>query len=324
MRTQTLPRPAREYAAEQRREIGAALAATQRLWRRMGDDFDASYARIERELLTVADTAQRRVARGAVASTPEVMRETAPQALRRPAAYALDVDSLVGTTGAGWDTQDALYGSVVRAKTAVKGGASVEGALASAGLWLDTKVGTLLSDTGRTAEKVTASGRGVGLYVRMLNPPSCGRCVILAGRRTRSSVAFLRHPGCDCRNIPAAESIAGDLTVDPHAYLDNLSDQDLARTLGSKANAEAFRLGADQNQLINAYRRKGDVRAAQIFGRNVRYTTEGTTRRAWAYQSMQRAGMSPKTPRLMPESIFALATDQADARRMLRLYGWIL
>ena len=50
---QTVPEAALSYSALQRAEIGAATAAVSRLWRRMGSDFDASYARVEPALLAV-------------------------------------------------------------------------------------------------------------------------------------------------------------------------------------------------------------------------------------------------------------------------------
>lgn len=324
MPSQSLPAIAHEYTRAQRVEVSAALAAANRLWSRMTDDFDASYARVEPELLAVSDLAQRRVATGAAEYAPEVLRQTDPQALRRPADYSLDVDALVGTTGAGFGTDAALYGSVIRSKSAIKAGASVPQALDSGRTFLAAKFGTILSDTGRTAEKVTANGRGVTMYIRMLGANPCGRCVILAGRETRTKDAFLRHPSCSCRNIPAAESVAGDMTVDPWSYLDSLDDRQLARTLGSQANAQAWRDGADANQIINAYRRKGAVRPAQVYGRNIKYTTAGTSRRGWAGRAMDRAGLDKHTPRLMPESIYSLATDRADAQRLLRMYGWII
>ena len=131
--------------------------------------------------------------------------------------------------------------------------------------------------------------------------------------------------------------MAGDLTTDPVAYLDSLDKEGLRKALGSEANARAFADGADPGQIVNAYRRQlvsprsyvGGVRPAQVYGRSVRYTTEGTTRRGIANWRMRqaeaaRAGAGGRTPRLMPESIYQIAQDDADARRLLRLYGWIL
>ena len=345
---QTLPRSAEAYGREQRREIGAAVAAIARLWRRMGPEFDASYAQIEGQVLAVLDTAQERVATGALAYIPAVLAETGQRV--RPPQYEVAPDFMVGTAGDGMATEGLAYGAVMRSKQAVASGYEPAQALAIGGRWLTTATGTLLSDTGRTVEKVAGHSRGVTTWVRMLEPPSCGRCIVLAGKESRRGQAFLRHPRCDCRNIPKIESIADDLTVDADAYLHSLDDEGLRKALGSKANAQAWRDGADRNQLINAYRRSGDVRPAQIYGRNIKYTTEGTTRRGWAnYQMRQMAGSSERVeqagtavritrdgreirsitrrrqqaPRLMPESIYQISTDREDAVRLLRIYGWI-
>ena len=319
---QTLPRSADAYGRAQRREIGAAVAAIARLWRRMGPEFDASYAQIESQVLAVLDTAQERVATGALAYIPAVLEETRQRV--RPPQYEVAPDFMVGTAGDGLATEGLAYGAVTRSKQAVASGYEPAQALAIGGRWLTTAAGTLLSDTGRTAEKVAGHSRRVTTWVRMIEPPSCGRCVILAGKPARTGQPFLRHPKCDCRNIPATETFAGDWTTDPDAYLETLDDEGLRRALGSEANARAWRDGADTNQLINAYRRGGDVRTAQVYGRNVRYTTEGTTRRGRAYRSMQGLpGGRGRAPRLMPESIYQIATDREDAIRLLRLYGWI-
>jgi len=336
MPLQQLPPAAEHYGREQRREIGAALAAIQRQWRRMSDDFDASYAAIEPAILAVMDSAQRRVSAGAAEYVPEVLSETAPRTLSRSPDYDLDLDSLTGTAGDGMPTDSMAYGAVTRAKTAVGDGSSVAEALRSGGHYLTTAVGTMLSDTARTVEQASTLARANTGFVRMLEPPSCGRCIILAGKRFRSQTAFLRHPKCDCRNIPAAESIADDLMVSPETYLSTLDDDQLARALGSRANAQAWQDGVDTNQLINAYRKSGDVRAAQVYGRTVKYTTEGTTRRGMAYRAMSRAGYVEKSndvragryfraraPRLMPASIYSIAKNRDDAKRLLRLYGWI-
>lgn len=333
---QTLPKAAQEYGTAQRAEILAALNAVSRLWRRMGDDFDSSYNRIEGELLTVTFAAQERITKGALEYIPEVMSETGqrvPRPLVQPASKAF-----VGVAGDGLPVSTLLYGGVVRAKQAVAGGASVAEALASSRKWATTATGTLLSDTGRGAEKLAGGSHRVQLWTRMLEPPSCGRCLILAGKTSRSSEAFLRHPKCDCRNIPSSESLAEDVRVDPRAYFDSLSEAEQVKVLGSQANAQAARDGADLNQLVNAYRRSGGVREAQVNGRGIKFTTEGTTRRGYAYSQMTRAQyvrnqayvrrssgrQQLKAPRMMPETIYQVAKDEADAKRLLNLYGWIL
>lgn len=347
MALQTLPASAEAYAASNTVEIGAAVSAVERVWARMDPgDFDASYAEaVEPTLLTVMDTAQERVTTAASAYVPRVMADLG---LPLPSpAYTLKPGALVGVTGDGLTTEGLAYRAVIGAKRAVAGGLDPAAALAQSGRFLASATGTLLSDTGRSAERVAGGARGVDVWVRMLVPPSCGRCVILAGKISGSRDAFRRHPRCDCRNVPSSEDVAGDLTANPFDYLDSLDDDALARALGSRANARAFRDGADENQIVNAYR--SGIRQAQVYGRDVKYSTEGTTRsglagsrmRRWSGESARRGetvtrytrtGPEARTvvrnvaraPRLMPETIYQIATDPADAQRLLRMYGWIL
>lgn len=330
---QQLPEAALSYSAFQRAEIRAALAATSRLWRRMGSDFDASYAKFEPSLLAVLFTAQERVADGALAYVPEVLGADAPEPL-----YTSAGSRFVGVAGDGMPVASMAYGAVINAKLGVAAGLEPSVALARAGQHLNLATGTMLSDTGRAAEKVSGGAHRVKLWTRMLNPPSCGRCVILAGKTSRHSEAFNRHPGCDCRNVPSTEDTGDDVRTDPHAYLSELSAAEQDKVLGSKANGQAFRDGADMNQLINAYRKAGAVRPAQINGQAIKYTREGTTRRGHAYWQMSQAGyvkdqgvfrdgskyFRVKAPRLMPETIYQIAKDSADAKRLLKLYGWVV
>lgn len=120
---------------------------------------------------------------------------------------------------------------------------------------------------------------------------------------------------CDCRHIPAAESTAGDLTTDPRAYFDSLDAAEQERIF-TKAGAQAIRDGADMAQVVNA--RRG-MATAQIGGRDVRFTREGVTRRGLA-----RSRMGTKPVRIMPETIYEVATDRADAIRLLRTNGYLM
>lgn len=332
MLTQTLPRSAESYSRAQRAEVGRALIQVRALWRRMGPEFDASYAAIAPSLLAVVTTAQERVAAGAQDYIPAVLAETGQSRADRPAAV-VSTAPLVGVAGDGRPVEGLLYGAVVHAKQQVYvgpprydedldevftpgPGRTPRQALASAGQWLTMAVGTALSDTGRQSESLATGVRPVGGYVRMLTPPSCSRCVVLAGKWYRKNAGFARHPGCDCRSIPASESVAGDLTVDGFDYVDSLSEADQDRLLGH-AGAEAWRSGADLNQVVNA--RRG-MRTAQIGGRDVLITTEGTTRRGLA----SRARTGRRGPRLMPETALSIAKNREDYLRLLRANGYIL
>jgi hypothetical protein len=328
---QTLPPSASAYQAAQAGEISAALASVRRTWGLMGSEFDTSWERVRPRILLALDTAQQRIALGAAAYMPRVMAEVGLDVPEPD--WDFDPTQMVGVAGDGGPTESLAYGAVVRSKAAVADGASWSTALQCGGAWLTTAASTALSDTGRTVEQAVGNAHGVRRYVRMLEPPSCGRCVILAGRVTRSSEPFARHPRCDCRNIPAAESDGGDARVTPEEYLDGLDDAALAKTLGSKANVRAYKEhGADMYQLVNSAR--GGVRKAQLAdGRRIRYTTEGTTRRgvanrrmrAWSRGPIDARGRKVVTEkRLMPQTIFEMAGDDRErARELLDAYGWL-
>ncbi|WP_062077697.1 hypothetical protein [Demequina globuliformis] len=334
MAIQSLPRVASDYARDQRAENGAAVAAVKRLWRRMGSDFDASFLAIAPDLIEVSNTAQARISGQAQAYIPAILEATDQAKADRP-RFDIDPGAYVGTAGDGRPTEVLMYGAVTEAKKQVKAGASESVALHRAGEWIAGAVGTILSDTHRGMEGFESYARPVSGWVRQLTPPSCGRCVILAGKHYRKSQGFQRHPGCDCVHIPAAENVAGDLTTDVGEYLGSLDEQGLAKALGSKANALAYaEFDADPYQIVNAY--SSGVKKAQQYGRNITYTTEGTTVRGVAYQQMSRVralsalSKSPGSryrqltaPRLMPETIIGLGLSQERTRDMLRDFGWL-
>lgn len=190
----------------------------------------------------------------------------------------------------------------------------------------------VVSDAFRQTQMVASVNRRQKGYVRMLNPPSCSRCVILAGatyygndgvmfhqvgndwvkESNGTPGGFQRHPLCDCIMIPTSEDRAGDLTTDPRVYFDSLSPEEQDAGFG-KAKAEAIRLGADMSQVVNATR---GMRKAQVFGTRQWTTLVGTSARG-------PVGRLPV--RLMPESILALAGADTDhALRLLKLYGYLL
>lgn len=335
MLTQNLPSSASDYSRRQRAEIKAALAAIDYEWSRMGvgGDFDIAWSRISSNVEAILRRAQRRLIRQAVAYTPAVLEDTGQLDSMLPLAE-INPAGLVGLTGAGMPVGYVTSYAPIRAKQAVEKGADPFAALTQAGNWLAMTAMTTLSDTGRAVESLGMYAHETDYYVRMLVPPSCGRCVILAGRRYRLRDAFPRHPECDCRHIPASEALAGDLTVDPRAYFDSLDEAGQAKFVGSKANAAAVRDGADINQLVNAYRRsRAGLSIAQTplekrYG--LKFTTAGATDRSWTAQQQvglgQRSAVRSATPRarLMPESVYANAASRDDALQMLRSNGWIL
>lgn len=310
------------YGAATAKDANSAVATIEALWRRVDDDFNASYLRVAPQMIEVFNTAQSRAAANASAYIPQVL-EAGGQTKAVGATIEFDTSRLIGTSGDGYPTESLLYTAVTTAKTEVAKGATTATALDRGREFLALAVGTALADTARAAEKIESFARPTTYFVRMLQPPSCGRCTILAGREYRIRDPFLRHPGCDCRHIPTSEALAGDMTTDPHEYLDSLHTRDelrekypgetldeiyrnhgetsLEKVLGSRANAEAYyKFGGDPFQIVNAYRRPyletvngkriylDGVRTAQRYNRTIKYTTEGTTRRGIAYWQMSR------------------------------------
>ncbi|WP_332644072.1 VG15 protein [Aeromicrobium sp.] len=199
---------------------------------------------------------------------------------------------------------------------------------------IEQLIASEIADAGRTASQVEFVSRPDWQnYVRMLNPPSCARCAILAGRIYRDLEAFDRHPGCDCVMIPVENwqeaHDAGYVSSAQDAFDKGLirtrvsKDSDEYRPGFSKADEQAIRDGADITTIVNATRgtsQPGITNAlrTEVFGRKVKATTYGTTKRAaW------RKANPTRLVRLRPESIYEHARDRDDAIRLLKLYGYI-
>lgn len=315
-----------EHYARQKRIARAALIQARK----------ARFGSVDR-LLLIVSTAQLMAAQDSADSVPYMLSE---QGIRNRPAGEVSPAAFAGVASDGRD-----LGGLLEFLTLPQ----------VAPYQFDRAVLAQVQDAGRAASSAAIVSRpNVGGYVRMLVPPSCGRCAILAGKWFRWNQGFQRHPRCDCRHIPAAEDNAGSLTTDPRRYFDSLSgpEQERAFTVNG---AKAIRDGADPIQVVNAragmstaqaqlrgpgdrWTAAGRLEARRVYGQNVFTTTEGVTRRGQAYRAMksqfqyaQEADVKQKgkryaqlrSPRLMPESIYQIAEDRADAIRLLRLYGYI-
>src|SRR5690606_20692507 len=204
---------------------------------------------------------------------------------------------------------------------------------------------------GNMADKVSSVGRGYVQMARVLSPGACSRCAILAGVGNFTE-HFERHPECKCTTVPVKQgekppegifSSAGD-------YFNSLSAAEQDRIF-TKSGAEAIRLGANENAVVNA--RRGMYRVRQpgslvaratprtIIGPDGKpflayTTTEGTSVRGWfgggrggsvtSNQFVRSIGdryRRTTSVRLMPETILSLAKDPEDAVRLLREFGYL-
>lgn len=265
------------------------------------------------------------------------------QGVAASGATSLAAEAFAGTDGSHRPVLGQAYAFAGQVGGAVEG-ARVQGgdtsvALAEAweraGASLMLATQTIISDTARSAKSVAMLERNTG-WVRVLTPPSCSRCAVLAGKYFKSAMAnFPRHPGCDCTQMPVADRDSFEFRAaftGPGDYFESLdrAEQDKIFT---KAGAQAIRDGADINQVVNA--RRGMKTVTDKFGYRTSVTDEGTTKRGWASKYL-REGYNAKLqktrgsryrrvnrPRLSPEAIYNMADGDRDiALNLLHKNGY--
>lgn len=189
---------------QQQQHIAAATAGlAKKHWRGMTDDFSTSWAQVAPVLIESVQLGRAAVVATSVGYTAAVLDETGQRASQ---FGTLNPEAFLSQAPNGQTMEDVLAGAVVQSKMAVKSGATSQEALAHAALWLTGVVLTVMADTGRSvvgvdiAQHPTLTG-----YTRMLNAPSCSRCVILAGKWFKWNEGFLRHPRC----FPAGTLVSG-------------------------------------------------------------------------------------------------------------------
>ena len=237
----------------------------------------------------------------------------------------VDPSSLAGVSSRGASLGAALYSAIPHTKDLIAGGMPERVALSRGREVLQMSAAAQVADAGRTAAGLDTFARPKVGYVRMLNPPSCSRCSVLAGRFYRNNEGFHRHPRCDCIHVPTTRTEAAEsegLVHDPYAYFESLSESAQDKTFG-KAQAQAIRDGADLFQVVNARRgmsyagvsADGSRRGQKVASD---FTREGTTRRAlWG-------GANPKGKRLTPDAIYAQGLPREATLDLLAKHGYLL
>jgi hypothetical protein len=324
---------------EMRRLEAFAVALLQRAWSKVDpNNLDESWAREAARVFTPFVNLQLQAATlGAAYAAAALIA----QGIRVRAEAKVRPETL-----AGWASDGRPLESLLAAPADVAVQVAPEQALDAGRASVNRIARTQIADASRVAAGMDRVTRPRVGWVRMLTPPSCSRCLILAGRFYRWSDGFDRHPNDDCISVPAEEDRAGDLRTDPDAYLKSLPAAEQDRILG-KANAQAWRDGADLNQVVNAKRGMQDT---TVFGQQTQITTEGTTTRGLAGQRLISQGarvaaeqgefvrrharggevtrrvrrQRVQVPRLTPESIYKFAKDRDDALRLLYRFGYIL
>lgn len=206
----------------------------------MGEDLDASWARIGSRIVTLTAAAQLGSARDGLAYVAAAL-----DAQGTPVDPVADINprGLVGLASDGRSLEALLYSSVVHARTAKVD--TLPQRLHVGADWLEQIVRTQVADASRDAAKVAVTVRPRVKWVRIVTPPCCGRCAILSGRVYAFSQAFQRHPKCDCTMLPqtVADPFAAGRTIDHRDVTDLTgkqraliaSGQSLARVVNDHA-----------------------------------------------------------------------------------------
>lgn len=331
MSTTTAELEALALARYRRRQATAsrAILGALRLWRRLAlgaltESWDAGTGR-DLYLLTSAAQLVSAGGAGEYLSRALAIQDTdAGGAVGEPVP-----ESLAGVSSSGQSLPNLLYQAVIGTKERIGQGMDPAEAFLTGGRSLGTIVGTQVADAGRVMDGVALHSRAKHLgYVRVLTPPSCARCAILAGRYYSSEKPFQRHPRCDCIHLPIGDpGLADDLVTSPKDYFASLNQaqQNLAFT---KAGAQAIRDGADMNQVVNA--RSGMSVAGSYSTRLAGPELEGRNNLTVTHRgkvtspfTMSGATLMGGRARLMPESIYRIASDQAEILRLLRQYGYL-
>lgn len=304
------PAAAVAYDASMRQLEIVALGIGRRFWRGLNPaDLSGSWVRSLAGLQPLVEKVQYQAATLGAGYGADTL--AGQDTYSAPASF-VDPSGFVGTAPDGRSLAGLLYSPVTQVKMAIAQGVQPGVALRMGGSVLDRNVQTLVADTGRAAASVDIVARPHVGYVRMLNLPSCPRCVILAGKYYRWNTGFKRHPRCDCRHIPTTENRAGDATTDPYEYFRSLDAEAQDKQFGKPA-AQAIRDGSDIFQVVNADR---GMKPGGLM------TTEGTTKRGNFRASI---GDATRARRLTPEAIYKLNGDnRAGALRDLERYGYIL
>ncbi len=313
---ETLP-PVAAHDAEARRLALAALAAGRAAWRSVSlADISGTWERSLDRLLATMTVLQSQAATAGGAYTADAL--AAQGDYEAPRAF-VDPEGFAGTAPDGRELGPLLYSPATKVKAYIDRGVEPAQALRMGRNHLDVIARTVVADTARAAASVDIATRPNVGYTRMLVPPSCGRCAVLAGRFYRWNQGFQRHPRCDCKHIPSRESVAEDLTTDPYEYFKSLSATEQDKLFG-KGEAQAIRDGADVYQVVNA------ARGTSYAGISADGTRRGQTRGSTTTEGTSRRGAygRGKPPRLTPEAIYSRAGSREEALGLLERNGYIL
>lgn len=238
-------------------------AAVLRWWAQLDPrDLDESWTEVVKPgLMSVLLTAQRRAVSMTEPYYTDLDSGWAQRVEVTPPVAVVNRDAFVGLTADQRDIDSLLDTSLIRTKTLIAAGMTVDDALEQGEHSVMRTMVSETKDAGREADGAALVARPTYMgYYRMLNLPSCDRCVVLAGKWYRWSDGFDRHPNCDCEHVPSIVGKPGQRRVDRDDYdpaaFDPMEAVRQGRVNGlTKAETKAIlKDGADLNRIVNAKR----------------------------------------------------------------------
>lgn len=199
---------AQDHYRAQRLLSAAAARAAADAWQQIDPDLivESWTRQVDRVFLAVSG-AQQAAAGQADGYLAAVLAE---QGIATGSDGQIAAGAFAGIASDGRDLRSLLVQPANLATYALASGRSRAEALASGRASLDMIVRTQVADAGRTADQVALTAhRSASGYMRLLVPPACSRCVILAGRWYPYSAGFRRHPRC----LPAGVVVTGPATL---------------------------------------------------------------------------------------------------------------
>lgn len=331
------------YGAAQRRAVVQAVTTAERLWAELSTaDLSGSWvAGLGQAMLRAVAAGQLLSASTGQPYVDAMAAADGQDGDYAPGASTVAARALSGVAADGRPLDSLLYLPVIRTKTLIQGGLTLQQAMLGGLVDLRRIITSEVADAGSGAALVAmVANRTITGYIRHVGPGACARCIILAGRWYRWNADFQRHKNCQCYGVPTTRGHrtgAGD----PMTFFDSLSEAEQDRRFGV-ANAQAIRDGADIYQIVNAQR---GMTAVDSYGRRVLATLEGTGRNSGFYQQIRaeteaRTGQrfargvadleqglpqfQLRTPRLMPSEIYQLTEDRDELVRLLRRFGYLI
>ena len=298
---------------------------------------------VQASMVNAVSASQVRIARRSATATLTASRQVGMTL--SPQEWVINPSAFAGTTGDGRALTGALQHTSARVIRLLDRGIPKAQALRAGWNMVSRAAGTALADTSREAAVTTAHGARLTHKVWVLGPNPCGRCIVRAGGVVRIANPRPRHPNCQCEAVFADRATAEGFATSAQEYLEKLDaagdEVALRRALGSQANVDAWRAGADPVRIINSYRDAwlaARQRSTDALGQTLRRPGSGGLARRLTearspsishsdFTAQTRNLMAPYGgQRPMPSVIFARADSEgwsrAEIASELIRWGW--